>query len=39
MYAIIGMKSALNAWNWSIHFRRRGRLYVRRLYDLKHGES
>lgn len=37
MYAITRLKAALNAWYWGVHFRRRGTLYSKRFYDLKHG--
>lgn len=37
MYAISRLKRAKNAWQWRVHFRRRGRLYARSFPDLKHG--
>jgi hypothetical protein len=39
MYAISRLKAARNAWYWAVHLRRRGALYVKRFYDLKHGGS
>ena len=39
IYAIARLKAARNAWYWAVHFRRRGRLYHKRFYDLKHGGS
>lgn len=37
MYALVRLKAALNAWYWAVHFKRRGKLYFRRFYDLKLG--
>jgi hypothetical protein len=37
IYAIVRLKAARKAWYWAVHFRRRGRLYYKRFYDLKHG--
>jgi hypothetical protein len=39
VYAITRLKAALNAWYWAVNFRRRGKLYSKRFYDLKHGGS
>lgn len=39
MYAIYRLKAAVNAWYWAVHFRRRGKLYARRFYDMSHGSS
>jgi len=39
MYAITRRKAALNAWYWVVHFRRRGKLYSKRFYDVKQGSS
>ena len=37
MYAIARQKAAKNAWYWVVHFKRAGKLYARRFYDLKLG--
>jgi hypothetical protein len=37
MYAISRLKRAKNAWEWRVHFRRRGVLYARGFSDLRHG--
>lgn len=39
MYAVSRFRAALNAWCWTVHLRRRGKLYYRRFYDLKFGGS
>lgn len=39
MYALTRLKAARNAWYWVVHFRRRGKLYFKRFYDLKCGGS
>lgn len=39
MYAITRLKAARNAWYWSVNFRRRGKHYSKRFYDLKCGGS
>ena len=37
LYAICRDKAALDAWFWRVAFRRRGKVYARSFYDLKHG--
>ena len=37
IYATTRLKAARNAWYWDVHFRRRGKMYFKRFYDLKHG--
>jgi hypothetical protein len=37
MYAIVRVKGPHNAWNWMVDFRRRGKLYCKRFFDLKLG--
>lgn len=37
MYAISRLKRAKGAWQWRVHFRRRGKLHARNFPDLKHG--
>lgn len=37
LYAIRRHKAALDAWCWRVAFRRRGKLYARAFYDLRHG--
>lgn len=39
VYAITRLKAALSAWYWAVKFKRRGKLYSKRFYDLKHGGS
>jgi len=39
IYAVYRFKGGRNAWNWAVHFRRRGKLHFKRFYDLKHGGS
>jgi AP2 domain len=38
-YAIGRRKAAVSAWYWVVHFRRRGKLYSKRFYDLSYGGS
>lgn len=37
MYAISRLKRAKTAWQWRVHFRRRGKLHAKSFPDLKHG--
>ena len=37
VYAITRSKAARNAWYWAVHFKRRGKLYFKRFYDLTLG--
>lgn len=39
MYAISRGKAAIKAWYWTVSFRRRGKPYARRFYDLSCGGS
>ena len=32
MYTITRLRAARNAWNWTVNFGRRGRLYHKRFY-------
>lgn len=37
MYGISRLRRAKTAWQWRVHFRRRGMLYAKTFPDLKHG--